>query len=152
LHFFHFIRITTLFLTLLFLNSIFNLSPLSNNYLREFLTFTPEMKYDKHIFICNNQRAPGEKKSCGDECGLNLVKEFKRVMKEKGLNKNMRAQRTGCLDACEYGPSLVVYPEGVFYGGVTVNDVPEIVNEHLLNNRVVERLVINFDEQSTVTS
>jgi (2Fe-2S) ferredoxin len=110
------------------------------------------MKYDKHIFICTNQRAPGEKKSCGEACGLELVKEFKRIMKEKGLNGRMRAQRTGCLDACEYGPSLVVYPEGVFYGGVSNKDVAKIIDEHLLNDRIVERLAINFDEKPKLTS
>ena len=110
-----------------------------------FLTFVSIMKYDKHIFICTNQRPPGEKKSCGEECGLGLVKEFKRITKEKGLNKSMRAQRTGCLDACEYGPSLVIYPEGVFYGGVKNMDVAEMVEGHLVNNRVVERLVIKAD-------
>jgi (2Fe-2S) ferredoxin len=104
------------------------------------------MKYEKHVFICTNQRAPGEKKSCGEACGLELVKEFKKVMKEKGLNGRMRAQKTGCLDMCEFGPSLVVYPEGVFYGAVTPADVTEIVNEHLVENRIVKRLELNFDE------
>jgi (2Fe-2S) ferredoxin len=105
------------------------------------------MKYEKHIFICTNQRLPGEKKSCGETCGMELVKEFKKQLKEKGLKGTMRAQKTGCLDACAYGPSLVIYPEGVFYGGVAIPDVSEIVDEHLINNRIVERLSINFDEQ-----
>jgi len=105
------------------------------------------MRFDKHIFICTNQRAEGEtKKSCGQAHGLELVKAFKKQLKEKGLNTTMRAQRAGCLDACDYGPSMVVYPEGVFYGGVTHNDVDEIVNEHLVNNRPVERLIISFPE------
>lgn len=104
------------------------------------------MRFEKHIFICTNQRAEGEKKSCGEACGLELVREFKKAMKEKGLSSRMRAQRTGCLDACEQGPSLVIYPEGVFYGGVTTADIPEIVNEHLIGNRIVERLAINYDE------
>ncbi len=104
------------------------------------------MRFEKHIFICTNQRAEGEKKSCGEACGLELVREFKKAMKEKGLSSRMRAQKTGCLDACEYGPSLVIYPEGVFYGGVTTGDISEIVNEHLIKNNIVERLVINYDE------
>ena len=72
------------------------------------------MKYQKHIFICTNQRAPGEKKSCGEACGLELVKEYKKQVKAKNLSSSVRAQRTGCLDACEFGPSLVIYPEGIF--------------------------------------
>ena len=68
-------------------------------------------------------------------------------MKEKGLNSRMRAQRTGCLDVCEQGPALVVYPEGVIYGGVTTADVNEIVEQHLVNNQIVKRLELKFDEQ-----
>ena len=105
------------------------------------------MRFEKHIFICTNQRKPGEKQSCGEACGMDIVKEFKKQLKEKGLNGKMRAQRAGCLDACEYGPSLVVYPEGVFYGGVTIADVAEIVDEHLISDRLVDRLLIDFDEQ-----
>ena len=102
------------------------------------------MRFEKHVFICMNQRAPGEKKSCGEAHGLELVKMFKKLIKDKGLNAEIRAQKTGCLDACEFGPSLVVYPEGVFYGNVQFEDVEEIVNEHLVNNKPVERLVIDF--------
>ena len=106
------------------------------------------MKFEKHIFICTNQRAPGEKKSCGEACGLELIKEFKKQMKDQNLNNRMRAQKSGCLDACEYGPTVVVYPEGIYYGAVTPADVNEIVQEHLLNDRPVERLIINFNEKS----
>ena len=102
------------------------------------------MRFEKHVFICTNQRAPGERKSCGEAHGLELVKLFKKLVKEKGLNSTIRAQKSGCLDACDFGPSLVVYPEGVFYGGVALHDVEEIVNEHLENNRPVQRLVIDF--------
>ena len=108
------------------------------------------MKFEKHIFICTNQRATGEKKSCGEACGLELIREFKKQMKDQNLNSRMRAQKSGCLDACEYGPTVVVYPEGVYYGAVTPADVNEIVQEHLLNNRPVERLIINFNEKSPV--
>lgn len=102
------------------------------------------MRFEKHVFICTNQRAPGEKKSCGEAHGLELVKAFKKMVKDKGLNTEIRAQKTGCLDACEFGPALVVYPEGVFYGAVEIADVEEIVTEHLANNKPVERLVIDF--------
>ncbi len=108
------------------------------------------MKFEKHIFICTNQRPAGEKKSCGEVCGLELVKEFKKQMKDLNLNSRMRAQKSGCLDACEYGPSVVVYPEGIFYGGVTSKDVTEIVNEHLVNNQPVQRLIIDFNQKVPV--
>lgn len=75
---------------------------------------------------------------------MELVKTFKKALKEKGLKGNIRAQRAGCLDACDYGPSMVVYPEGIFYGGVKPEDVNEIVEEHLIFNRPVKRLIIDF--------
>ncbi len=104
------------------------------------------MKYEHHVFICTNQRGVGMRKSCGEVCGMELVHEFKRILKEKGLNKKIRAQRSGCLDACEYGPSVVVYPEGIFYGGVTKENVSEIVEQHLINNKPVDSLVIRFED------
>ena len=102
------------------------------------------MKFEKHVFICTNQRKEGERKSCGEECGMELVKVFKKALKEKGLKGTIRAQRAGCLDACDFGPSVVVYPEGIYYGGVKPEDVNEIVEEHLIANRPVTRLVIDF--------
>jgi hypothetical protein len=104
------------------------------------------MRFQKHIFICTNQRAEGARQSCGEACGLDLVKEFKKEIKDAGLSDKIRAQRTGCLDACESGPSLVIYPEGVFYGGVKKEDVAEIVREHIVNDRIVDRLRIDFDK------
>jgi (2Fe-2S) ferredoxin len=104
------------------------------------------MRFQKHIFICTNQRAEGARKSCGEACGLDLVKEFKKEIKDAGLSDKIRAQRSGCLDACDQGPSLVIYPEGVFYGGVQKEDVAEIVREHIVNDRIVDRLRIDFDK------
>jgi (2Fe-2S) ferredoxin len=54
----------------------------------------------------------------------------------------IRAQKTGCLDVCDFGPALVIYPEGVFYQNVQLSDVAEIVDEHLVANRRVERLLL----------
>ena len=102
------------------------------------------MRFKKHVFICTNQRNDPARKSCGEECGMTLVKAFKKALKDKNLKSDMRAQRAGCLDACDFGPSMVVYPEGVFYGGVQLSDVDEIVNEHLIHNRPVQRLIIDF--------
>jgi (2Fe-2S) ferredoxin len=65
---------------------------------------------------------------------------------EAGLSGLVRANAAGCLDACAHGASIVVYPEAVWYGGVTLQDVPEIVQSHLKEGRPVERLRIHFDE------
>ena len=69
-----------------------------------------------------------------------LVDKFKSLLKTHGLNVDIRAQKTGCLNVCSWGPALVVYPEGVWYKNVQLSDVEEIVNEHLILNRPVERL------------
>lgn len=88
-----------------------------------------------------NQRAAGAtRRSCGEAHGLELVDAFKKKLKELNLPIKLRAQRAGCLDICDYGPTIAVYPDGVFYVGVEVSDVDEIINEHIINNRPVERL------------
>lgn len=99
------------------------------------------MIYDKHIFICINQRAAGApRKSCGEVHGMEIVDAFKKKLKEKNLPLRLRAQKAGCLDICDFGQTVAIYPEGVFYVGVELRDVDEIIEEHIVNNRVVERL------------
>lgn len=100
------------------------------------------MLYHKHVFICTNQRKPGERVCCGEQHGLELVAAFKKEILDKKLSVKIRAQRTGCFDFCEKGPMAVVYPDGIFYGNVQIADVKEIVDEHLANNKPVERLII----------
>ncbi len=100
------------------------------------------MRYRKHLFICTNERKDGSRPCCGEARGLALVQAFKKELKDRGLQIHMRAQRTGCLDACETGPTVVVYPDGIFYGQVTPEDVREIVESHLVADRPVERLVV----------
>lgn len=103
------------------------------------------MVYDKHLFICTNERKNSERKSCGEAHGLTLISAFKEGIKKRNLALKIRAQKSGCLDICDFGPTVVVYPEGVFYVGVQVQDIDEIIDEHLVNNRPVERLVLKKD-------
>jgi (2Fe-2S) ferredoxin len=105
------------------------------------------LKFDRHVFICTNQRVNSERPSCGEEHGMELVKAFKKEIKERGLSVDMRAQKAGCFDICELGPNIVVYPEGVFYGHVQLSDVMEIVDEHLVHGRPVERLRLKFQRK-----
>lgn len=99
--------------------------------------------YDKHIFICTNQRAAGAaRKSCGEAHGLEIVDAFKKRLKELDLPIKVRAQKAGCLDICDFGQTLVVYPEGIFYVNVQLSDVNELIEEHIVNNRQVERLML----------
>lgn len=102
-----------------------------------------ELVYHKHIFVCTNQRAAGaEKPSCGEAHGMALTDAFKKSIKEKKLKIRVRAQKAGCLDICFFGPTVVVYPEGIFYVGVQLTDVEEIVQSHIVENKPVERLLL----------
>ena len=105
------------------------------------------LKFDKHIFICTNQRAANvPKTSCGEVHGMEIVDAFKKRLKEKNLSIKVRAQKAGCLDICNYGQTIVVYPEGVFYVGVKIDDVEEIIEEHIVHNRPVKRLMLSTDK------
>ena len=100
-------------------------------------------RFEKHIFICENKREPGHPRGCCSEKGSPEIKElFKKRLKELGLNSKVRANTSGCLDACEFGPSVVIYPEQIWYGGVSKYDVEEIIQSHIINNIPVERLFI----------
>jgi len=98
-------------------------------------------KYEHHIFICTNQRPPENPRGCCDPEGLGeLQLAFKRELAARGLKADVRANKAGCLDQCESGPTVVVYPEGVWYGGVRAEDVVEIIESHIMNRVPVERL------------
>ena len=108
----------------------------------------PALIYDKHIFICANQRAPeAPRKSCGEAHGLEIVDAFKKKLNALNLPIKIRAQRAGCLDICDFGQTVAIYPEGVFYVGVELIDVDEIINEHIINNKPVERLLLKKEKK-----
>ena len=99
--------------------------------------------FRRHLFVCTNVRPPGHPKGCCAEKGSEAVRDaFKEQVAKRGLKGSVRANAAGCLDACEHGVSCVVYPDNVWYGRVTLQDVDEIVEEHLVNGRPVERLRI----------
>jgi (2Fe-2S) ferredoxin len=97
--------------------------------------------FEHHLFICTNERDPSAARpSCLPKASKQLKPAFKDAIKDAGLKHRVRANDSGCLDQCEHGPVVVVYPEAVWYGKVHVDDVQEIVEEHLVKGRVVERL------------
>lgn len=100
-------------------------------------------RFEKHIFICENVREPEHPRGCCSQKGSNDIRQkLKGRLKELGLTTRFRANSSGCLDACEFGPSMVVYPEQIWYGGVSENDIEEIIQSHLINNKPVDRLKI----------
>lgn len=97
--------------------------------------------YERHIFVCENQRPLGHPRGCCARKGAAEIRaRLKELVAEHGLQARVRANQSGCLDQCEHGVTIVVYPEGVWYGGVTLADVEEIFARHVLGGEVVERL------------
>lgn len=101
------------------------------------------MRYEKHIFICANQKPEG-KACCGETRGMELVEKFRDAIKAAGLTGKVRAQRSGCLDACKFGPALVVYPDGTYYGNVQPEDVEKIVSQHVVGGKPVEEIELKW--------
>jgi (2Fe-2S) ferredoxin len=102
-------------------------------------------QFIRHLFVCCNERPAGHPRGCCAEKGGEVIRdafkaELKKVGAEAALAGPVRANMAGCLDQCEHGVTVVVYPEAVWYGGVTINDVAEIVRSHILEGRPVERL------------
>ena len=99
--------------------------------------------FEKHVFICTNQREPGNPKGDCHSKGSDAIREaFKKGLHERGLKGRMRANAAGCLDQCAYGPTVVVYPEQVWYTVPTPADAEEIIEQHLMKGIPVERLFL----------
>ena len=100
------------------------------------------MKYRKHIFICVNERDPASHRgSCGRCGGWDIRMEFVRLINKHGLKGKVRANKAGCLDTCEIGPTVVVYPNGYWYTGVKREDVLNIFQHSVLNDDPVDNLL-----------
>ncbi len=102
--------------------------------------------YRHHIFFCLNQREGGEQ-SCAPHGAEDAFKRCKEAIKNAGLAGpgGVRVNKAGCLDRCAGGPVAVVYPQGSWYTYVDSDDMDEIVESHLKNDRVVERLLLPPD-------
>ena len=101
--------------------------------------------YQRHVFFCCNQRPAEDPRGCCNAKGATRVRDYaKAKVKERGLAGpgKVRVNQAGCLDRCSEGPVIVVYPEGVWYTYVDEQDVDEIIQEHLVGGRVVDRLRI----------
>ena len=90
--------------------------------------------YRAHVLCCGGT-------GCTSSGSAQIIERFEQKIKEAGLDKEVKVVRTGCFGLCEAGPVVIVYPEGTFYSRVKVEDVDEIVSEHLLKGRHVQHLV-----------
>ncbi|HYC03406.1 MAG TPA: (2Fe-2S) ferredoxin domain-containing protein [Azospirillaceae bacterium] len=102
----------------------------------------PALYYDRHVFCCTNVRPDGHPRGCCKERGGEELRDhMKARAKELGIPR-IRINAAGCLDRCELGPVLVVYPEGVWYTARTPADIDEILQVHLVEGGRVERLML----------
>jgi (2Fe-2S) ferredoxin len=99
--------------------------------------------YEQHVFFCVNAREDG-RPCCADRGALAAQKHAKKRIKEMNMNGagKIRINQAGCLDRCEEGPVLVVYPQGTWYTYVDTSDIDDIIDTHLVGGKVVDRLKI----------
>lgn len=99
--------------------------------------------YRHHVFFCLNQREGG-RTCCADKGAQTAQEHAKRRIKQLGLNGpgQVRINKSGCMDRCEEGPIIAIYPAGVWYTYVDLEDIDEIIDSHLVGGKIVERLKI----------
>ena len=99
-------------------------------------------KPERFIFVCINERPPEDKRgSCGGRGGGEVFSTFKELLGEKGIYRTNKLIKTGCLKSCSFGPNVAIFPDNCWYKGVQAQDVNEIIEEHLISGRVVNRLL-----------
>jgi (2Fe-2S) ferredoxin len=104
-------------------------------------------KFTSHVFICGNQRPPtSQRGSCDPDASGDLVRVFREELKRVKAGPLVRANKSGCLDQCEWGPTVAIYPQAIWYGRVRIDDVRRIVEETILGGRVIEELRIPTEE------
>ena len=102
----------------------------------------PPPYFQAHVFVCCNRRPDGHPRGSCAARGSEKLRDYMKVRaKELGL-KGVRVNQAGCLDRCEFGPTLVIYPEGVWYRPETPADVDEILSAHLQAGGRVPRLML----------
>lgn len=100
-----------------------------------------EQFYQNHVFVCTNRRPDGHKKGC---CATKGSEELRNYMKQRAREMGLPSTRingAGCLDRCEHGPVIVIYPEGIWYGPKNESDIDEILAA-MQNGTKVERLLL----------
>ena len=106
----------------------------------------PAPYYRCHVFCCINERPEGhEQGSCARRGAVRLRNYMKARVKELGL-ADVRINASGCLDRCELGPTVVVYPDGIWYRYESLEDVDEILRVHVIGGRPVERLMLRPED------
>ncbi len=96
-----------------------------------------------HVFICTSCRINGQQKGfCHSKDSPELVRKFMQEIDERDLSGEVMITNTGCFGICDRGPIIVIYPQGIWYGNVTVKDVERIVEQHIEEGTIVKDLLI----------
>ena len=99
--------------------------------------------FERHVFFCTNQRPYGHPKGCCASKNSTVLRAYmKKKTKELASDKKIRINTSGCLDHCEFGPTLVVYPDNVWYSCKNEEDVDQVIKEHLIHDRIAKILEI----------
>ena len=107
----------------------------------------PKPYYQRHVFCCTNERPDGHPRGCCKARGAIPLRNYMKARaKELGL-EGVRINIAGCLDRCELGPTMVVYPEGVWYRYDSIEDAEEIIQTHLIGGGRVARLMLQPDQE-----
>jgi len=100
-----------------------------------------DLYFETHVFCCTNQRPEGSVRGCCASKGAAALQAyFKQRVHELGLSQRVRVNKAGCLDRCEWGATVVIYPDGVWYRLQTRADVDAIVDQHLVAGQLVDSL------------
>lgn len=100
-------------------------------------------KPTKHIFVCTSSRANGQQKGfCHGKDSVGIFGKFLEELDERELSGEVMVTNTGCLGICEKGPIVIVYPDNVWYGSVTLDDVEEIIEGHIEGGTPIKRLAL----------
>jgi (2Fe-2S) ferredoxin len=102
--------------------------------------------YRKHVFVCLNERAPGHPRGCCKEKGSVEMRGYMKQRVSELKVEGVRINQALCLDRCELGPNMVIYPEGTWYTFANQSDIDEIIETHLVRDDRVERLMLGVDE------
>ena len=93
--------------------------------------------FRKHVLVCTNEKPL----HCAEKGGLELLKEFREEVQRRNLGEDIYVTKTGCTSQHHCGPTVIIYPDGVWYKEVRIGDVAEIIGEHLVKGKIVERLL-----------
>ena len=107
----------------------------------------PAPYFEAHVFVCTNERPAGHARGCCKSRGSEKLRDYMKARaKELGL-KNIRINTSGCLDRCEFGPTMVVYPEGIWYSPQSREDIDTILATHLVAGGRAESLMLAPDQK-----